>query len=94
MKTKTLLVLSVLAAACFLLWTATPLLAGEGTITGTVTEDAQIITIDGEIYAVSENETSEDLMEHIGKTIEATGTLTEEDGENTIIVNQFKVLEE
>ena len=93
MKTKTHLTLIVLAMACVFALAAAPVLAAEVTITGQVTEDGQIIATDGEIYDVSSNEKADELMDQVGKTIEATGTLAEESGVKSIMVTQFKVLE-
>lgn len=94
MKTKTTHIFIILAMACLVLWAIAPVLAGEGTITGKVTEDLQIITTDGDVYDASASEKSDELMAHVGKTVEATGTLSEEDGGKTITVTQFKVVGE
>lgn len=94
MKTKTRVIYAVLAMICMICVPAFAAFAAEGTITGTVTEDFQIVTNDGKSYDVNDNEKSGDLMEHVGKTVRATGTLSVEDGAKTITVINFTVLEE
>ena len=47
-----------------------------------------------EDYYVADNEKGKELLEHIGKTVEATGTVVEdEEGTKTITVIGFKVIE-
>jgi hypothetical protein len=92
MKTKIRVFNVVLAMICMIGVSAFAAFAGESTITGTVTEDFQIITNDGEAYDVTGNEKSGELMEHVGKTVRVTGTLSEEDDARTITVSDFMVL--
>ena len=100
MKTKTRVINAVLAMICMIGVSAFAAFAEEGTTTGTVTitgrvtEDFQIITNDDEAYDVNDNEISGELMEHVGETVRATGTLSEEDDAKTITVTDFTVLEE
>lgn len=93
MKTKTRIFFTVLAIIGMICVPVASALAAEGTITGKVTEDFQIVTNDGELYDIIDNEKSGDLMEHIGKTVKATGTISESDGEKTITVTDFTVVE-
>ncbi len=94
MKTKAQVFFTVLAIICIISAPVSAVFAAEGTITGKVTEDFQIVTNDGELYDVNDNEKSEDLMEHVGKTVKATGTLSEEEGAKSITVIDFTVVEE
>lgn len=48
-----------------------------------------------EDYVVSNNEKGKELLTYIGKTVEATGAVVEdEDGNKTISVSSYKVIEE
>jgi hypothetical protein len=100
MKSKTNIIVSVLSIICFSFVPFSTLMAADekpaaaqGSITGMVTEEFQISTSDGEIYDVTENEKSGELMEHVGKTVTVTGTLSEEGGAKTITVMEFKVVD-
>lgn len=62
-------------------------------ITGTVNEYFQIITDDGEIYNIGENERSSELDALIGSRVEATGMLDVSSGENVILVSDYIVIE-
>jgi hypothetical protein len=101
MKTNTRFIVAVLAVICMISIPFASVVASEdthkgakGTITGKVTEDFQLIADDGEVYAINDNEESKNLMEHVGETVKVTGMLNEEDGEITITVTDFTVLQE
>ncbi len=93
MKIRFNVIMAVVAACLLFTWAVAPALATEGTITGKVTEDYQIVTSSGDRYDVVESEKSEELMDHVGKTVKATGTLSEEDGTKSITVVDFTVME-
>jgi hypothetical protein len=100
MKSKTNIILSVLGIICFSFLSFSATLAADekpaatqSSITGTVTEEFQIATEDGDVYDVTENEKSDELMEHVGETVTVTGTLSEKDGAQTITIMEFKVVD-
>jgi len=63
--------------------------ATEVTILGEITVDSQIVTEDGEVYEIAETEKGEEVLEHIGKMVEVTGTVEEKEGLKTITVQAF-----
>lgn len=89
---------SVLAAgiALFMIFMmAAPALAGQVTVTGTVSDDYQIVDNQGQSYDIAESAKGEELVAQAsGKTVEVTGTLEEEAGMKTIVVESFKILQE
>ena len=64
-------------------------LAAEVTILGEITVDLQIVTEDGEVYEIADTEKGEEVLEHIGKMVEVTGTVEEKEGLKTITVLAF-----
>ena len=90
MKART--IFRTMAAVLLVLCMAAPVMAFEVTITGEVTEDYQIITNNGEVYDIGEGDQGDALMENVGKLVEVTGILTEEDGIKTITVTHFNVV--
>jgi hypothetical protein len=85
-------VLAVFLAMALGLWAGVAVADKIVTITGEVTDNFEIITADGDLYEVSENEQGDALMDHVGETVEAKGTLTEQDGIKTITIASFKVI--
>lgn len=64
------------------------------TIVGTVTDTNQIQTEDDELIEVAESEIGDKLIEETGKKVEVKGVVTEADGQKTIKVQSFKVMEQ
>ena len=89
---RQLFLTGLVAALVFLL--VAPSVASEITIKGEVTEAFQIITTDGDVYDVDDNEKGDALMSHVGEKVEVKGTLMEEGGSKSITVIDFKVLDE
>jgi hypothetical protein len=88
----------LLAAGVFLLvalFMTAPAWGDEVTITGTVTEEYQIIEEGGETYNIADDPIGEEMVaEAAGKTVEVTGTLEEDDtGEKTIVVEEYNIQE-
>ncbi|MBU0986905.1 MAG: hypothetical protein KKH68_06590 [Proteobacteria bacterium] len=67
--------------------------ADQVTITGKVTDTYQIVTEDGTVYEVADTDMGNDLLNHVGKTVEATGTIAVEEGHNVITVTSYTLLE-
>jgi len=82
---------------CILMFTlifAGQVFATEVTIIGTVNDSYQIVTEDGDVYEVADTDMGNDLLNHVGKTVEATGTITEEEGVKVINVTLYTVIDE
>ena len=71
----------------------TAVLADEVTITGTVSEEG-IVTDDGQVYAVAENDKGDELMDLVEKKIRVTGTVEEREGKMMIEVTSYEVIQE
>lgn len=73
---------------------AVPVFAGQMTITGTVTEDFQIVDSAGQSYDVGESAIGDEMVANAsGKVVEATGTVEEDGGIKTIMVESYKIVE-
>jgi hypothetical protein len=70
-----------------------PVFAGEITITGMINDTYQIVADNGTVYEVADTDMGNDLLNNVGKTVEATGEVTEEEGVKVINVKSYKVLE-
>ena len=64
------------------------------TITGTVNDNYQIVTDDGNIYEVEGNEKGDEVADLIDKKVKMTGTVEESDGEKIISITSYEVLGE
>ena len=84
----------ILAVLVLILMLATPVLATEVTLIGKVNDSYQIETDQGDVYEVADTEMGNELLNHIGKKVEVTGTVAEEEGVKTITVAVYVVLEE
>jgi hypothetical protein len=68
-------------------------IAGETmTITGTVNEDYQIVSDNGQIYEVADTEKGVEVVDLVGKKVKVTGTVEEEDGEKVITIISYEVI--
>lgn len=72
---------------------SSPVFADEITVTGTVNDAYQIVADDGTVYEVADTDMGNDLLEHIGKTVEVKGIVFTEEGVKVINVKSYKVLE-
>ena len=72
---------------------ASPVFADQVTITGTINDTYQIVAEDGMTYEVEDTDMGNEMLNHVGKTVEATGEVVEEDGVKTIKVESYKILE-
>jgi peptidoglycan hydrolase CwlO-like protein len=93
MKKKTFFVVSVMAFLMVSIFLATNVLAEEITIRGKVNEKYQIVSEDGQIYEVAENEKGDEVvLQNIGKIVKISGTIEESDeGDKIITVILYEV---
>ena len=75
---------------------AFPVLAQEQTITGIINDVFQVVTDEGLIYDVEDNETGNDMVyNHVGKMVKVIGNVTEEEGGLLLLmVGSYEVLDE
>jgi hypothetical protein len=67
--------------------------AAEITIIGTINDIYQIVTEEGEIYEVADNDLAGELSKYVGQTVMVTGTLIENDDVKTILVKEYEIIE-
>ena len=62
-------------------------------VVGTVGEDNTITDESGAVYEIGNNEKGEEISELAGKKVEIMGTIEEEGGTKTIVIDSFKLME-
>ncbi len=88
---KIVTVLSILL--CIMFAAVSALADAPATITGEVTETNEIIADDGTAYIIAPTEKGDELAAMVGETVTVTGTVEEAEGEKTITVTNFSVLQ-
>ena len=68
--------------------------ASAETITGVVTMSNEIITDQGMIYAIEQDEKGAELSEFEGETVNVRGSVRDDEGTKIIKVNDFSVIAE
>ena len=92
-KKRKWIVAGIICVFSFALICSNPVFAEEITIIGTVNDTYQIVADDGVVYEVEDTDMGNDMLNHVGKTVEATGKVVEEDGVKSIKVESYKILE-
>lgn len=65
------------------------------TVIGTVNDEGAIVSEEGSIYELGDDEKSDELVERVGAKVEVKGSVTiHEDGSQTITLENYTVLEE
>ena len=66
------------------------------TIEGIVNDTYEIVTDDDEVYYITDNEKGEQIMDHVGQRVQATGIIKydEDMDSNTITIEKFSVIED
>lgn len=67
---------------------------GTMTIAGTVNDDYQIVADDGQVYEGGQNEKGDEVVDLAGKRVKATGMVEESEGQKTINIISYEVVEE
>lgn len=67
--------------------------AEEVSIVGKVTDNYTIVEESGTEYEVADTDMGNELLNHVGKTVEATGNVTAVEGVQVINVTSYTVLE-
>lgn len=67
---------------------------GEKTVTivGTINADYRIVTDDGQVYEVEDNEKGGELIELVGKKVRVMGMIGEYEGTKIILVTSYEVI--
>ncbi len=90
-RNKRILAIGICALLLVALTPGAALLAGEMTIKGKVSAEG-IVTDDGQVYAVADNEKGHELMGHANKRVRITGTVEESEGKKVITVTGFQLV--
>lgn len=83
----------IICILSFALICSNPVFAKEVTITGTVNENYEIVASDGTTYEVADTDMGNDLLDHVGETVEVLGEVTQVEGAKVINVKSYKILE-
>jgi hypothetical protein len=88
--------LSMLLCAGFLIVLSSGVVfsADTDTVIGTVNNAYQIVTEEGEIYEIAENEIGDQLVHLVGKIVRATGIVRKMEEGKMIIVMSYEILGE
>ncbi|MFH1985047.1 MAG: hypothetical protein ABIL58_24690 [Pseudomonadota bacterium] len=90
-KRRWLMAWVAVMAGCALML-ASPAMAAQDTIVGTVQAGYRIVTAEGDVYDVTNNDQGKKLMELVGKKVEARGKVSEDDIMKVITVIEYSVL--
>jgi hypothetical protein len=85
--------MGIICVLSFGLLVSNAVFANEATIVGKVNDSYQIVTKDGAVYEVADTDVGNDLLNHVGETVEAAGMISEEDGVKVIKVTSYMVIE-
>jgi hypothetical protein len=92
---KGMKIVSVSAVFLCMMFAAVSVLAdAPATITGEVTETNEIVTDEGAAYTIASTEKGDELAAMVGEKVKVTGTVQEAEGEKTITVTNFSVIQE
>ena len=83
----------IICVFSFILICSNPVFADEITITGMINDTYQIVAENGTVYEVADTDMGNDLLNHVGKTVEVIGEVVEEEGVKVINVKSYKILE-
>ncbi len=82
---------AVLFLVALFIGIALPAMAGT-VVTGEVSVGFEIVADDGTVYTIMPSEKGDELASMIGEVVRVTGTVQEEEGEKTITVESFTVV--
>jgi hypothetical protein len=88
---RTSIAFMMMAAAVFVF--ANTAVAAETNVVGVITEDGAIETAAGEYIEVADTYEGNEMLEHVGQTVEAIGEITEVDGVRTLSVSSYTIIE-
>jgi hypothetical protein len=67
---------------------------GSATIVGTINDENQIVDNAGIVYEVADNALGKEVMAHVGKKIQAKGTVIEDDELKMITITSYTIIKE
>ena len=85
-------ILAVLIVAVIALAPSAALWAENATIYGKINDYYQIEGDDGRIYEIGDTEEGQNALDHIGRHLQISGEVEEEDGDYVIYITAFSVL--
>ena len=68
--------------------------AEESVIVGTIMQDNQIVDQDGQSYVIKPIKEGDNIIELVGKKVQIKGTVLEADGQKTIEMVSYELVEE
>ena len=68
--------------------------AEESIIVGTITADNQIVNNDGQAFLIKPNKQGEEIIAFVGQKAQVKGTVLEADGQKTIEISSYELIEE
>jgi len=92
-KKFTWIAAGIICVFSFMMVCSNPVFAGDITITGMINDTYQIVADNGTVYEVADTDMGNDLLNNVGKTVEVTGEVVEEEGVKVINVKSYKILE-
>lgn len=63
-------------------------------ITGTITQDNQIIDKDGQTYGLADTDKANELSAFVGTKVQIKGTVLEKEGKKMITISEYELLKE
>lgn len=68
--------------------------AAEVMVVGMVNDSYQIVTDDGETYAVADTEVGNEMLDQVGKKVEITGTIEGDGDDKVLTVASYRIVDE
>ena len=65
----------------------------EKTIMGTVNENYQIVSTDGTVFEVADNDAGDKVIDLVGQMIKVTGTIEEHENTKTITITDYQIVQ-
>jgi len=85
-------IIAVLTVAVMALAPSAALWAENVTIYGKINDSYQIESDDGRIYEIGDTEEGQNALDHIGRHLQISGDVEEEDGADVVYITAFIVL--
>lgn len=63
-------------------------------ISGTINGTHQLVDKDGQIFNVTDTETGNELVTHVGQKVQVKGTVLENEGKKEISVSAYEIIKE
>jgi type 1 fimbria pilin len=96
MKSNKKSLIAILTVMMFLTVIVAPAVcaADDMKITGQVTEGGTIVADNGDEYNIADSDMKDQIMESAGKKVSVMGAVTESEGQKTISITSYELIEE